>query len=859
MGQPRASRRRVVTISSDEDEEDTTSLAELTKESAGSEEDTSRPESRKNGQLQSIKTARKPQKSTSTSSTQDPGSQSSPKKAKASKAKPQPVTKDETKAKAKPIYSFFNAATQKQQSSQPTTTQPRSSTPRRDTETIDSDDDKTSAVTVSKGSSTALAVRKRKLQSSQHPEDDALLPPSATQKFRKTGVDSRTPSFSVINEDKRSWVEQFSPLDLSELAVHKRKVADVKRWLEVAYAGRRQRVLVLKGSAGTGKTTTINLLARDMGIDVMEWKNPAGNDYLTEGSATAAAQFNEFVARAGKTASLVFGASDDAEFDQGVYDSKPAENPSVQDRQLLLIEEFPNTFSRMSPVLQSFRIALSQYLASATLANQTSTPIVLIVSETLLSTNTPAADSFTTHRLLGPELLNHPYLDTIEFNAIAPTILTKALEAIVLKEARKSGRRKTPGSLVLKHLADSGDIRSAISTLEFLCLRGDDGDTWSSKVAFTKPKKAKAETTLTKAEEEALKLISNRESSLGIFHSVGKVVYNKRTDPPPSAIVPQPPPWLPQHRRNKVPETNVDRLIDELGTDTTTFVASLHENYALSCNTSGSEETLDSISGCIDNISDADLLCFDRFAPGARTLSGSSTDTLRQDEMSFQVAVRGVLFNLPNPVNRGIPASGRKADSHRMFYPASLKLWRKVEEIEGLLDLLTSKAQRGDLDSASRLPSKPTASTGASVAGWKREDPTPADGGIPAIASTSARREMLMERLPYMLRILGASNRDSTALEQINSVVHIQSTAPASLDNDDEEMDIDSEHNESGSKTDLWSTDRPDADSAEQRLRGTKKKARNLAGRVTEGGGLGIAVENCVEKLVLEDDDIVDD
>lgn len=858
MGQPRGSRRRVVTISSDEDGEETTSLADVPEERAEPEESTARPELRTNGNLKSIRTARQPQKSASTSSTQTQGSQPSPKKAKASKTKPQPAVKDEPKSKAKPIYSFFNNATQKQQSSQPTTTQPRSSTPRRDAETIDSDDEKSSAVTVSKASSTALAVRKRKLQPSQYPEDDVLLPPSATQKFRKTVADSRTPSFSIVNDDKRSWVEQFSPLDLTELAVHKRKVADVKRWLEVAYAGRRQRVLVLKGSAGTGKTTTINLLAKEMGIGVMEWKNPAGNDYLTEGSATAAAQFEEFVARAGKTASLAFGTSDDPSFDQDVYESKAMDKPSTQGRQLLLIEEFPNTFSRTSPILQSFRIALSQYLASAVTADSTPTPVVMIISETLLSTNTPAADSFTTHRLLGPELLNHPYLDTIEFNAIAPTILTKALEAVVLKEARKSGRRKTPGSLVLKHLAETGDIRSAISSLEFLCLRGDDGDIWSSKVAFTKPKKAKAETTLTKAEEEALKLISNRESSLGIFHSVGKIVYNKRVDPVSSTVVPQPPPWLPQHRRNKIPESDVDRLIDELGTDTTTFIASLHENYALSCNTSGSEETLDSIVGCIDNVSDADLLSFDRFAAGARTLSGSTTDTLRQDEMSFQVAVRGVLFNLPSPVNRGTPASGRKADSHRMFYPASLKLWRRVEEIEGLLDLLTAKAQRGDLDSVARLSSKPVASNGTGVAGWKREDPTPADGILHATASTSAKREMLMERLPYMSRILSASsNTNTTVLEQINSVVHIQSAAPAaSNDEDDGEVDIDGEHNESGVRADLWSTDRPDTDSTE-RLRGTKKKAKNLVGRVT--GGLGIPVESCVEKLVLEDDDIVDD
>lgn len=39
----------------------------------------------------------------------------------------------------------------------------------------------------------------------------------------------------------------------------------------------------------------------------------------------------------------------------------------------------------------------------------------------------------------------------------------------------------------------------------------------------------------------------------------------------------------------------------------------------------------------------------------------------------------------------------------------------------------------------------------------------------------------------------------------------------------------------------------------------TKAKRKLPAGTKTEGGGLGIPVESQVERLVLEDDDIVDD
>lgn len=868
MGQPRASRRRVVASSSDEENEDEMpTLASVPKDDDGGDDETPKPAK---GKLKSMRRSSR-QQPTPASSLNGVGSQkssgqvkakapeskahTSPGKVKATtKTNPKSNTQDEPKTKAKPIYSFFNAATQRQQSSQRSASPMNTPAPTNQTETIDSDDDNASGVALSKGSSVAMAMRKRKTQHAQGHEDVGLLPPP-TQKFRKTSDGGRAPSLSVVNEDKRPWVVQFGPTSLDELAVHKRKVGDVRNWLEAAYNGKRQKVLLLKGAAGTAKTTTVELLAKDMGLQITEWKNPAGSDLTSEESMSSSLQFEDFVGRAGRSGGLTLAVS-------GQYGENHGEQPTdeariADGRQLLLIEEFPNTFSKTSPVLQSFRSAISQYLASPPILHGTPTPIVLVISETLLSTSTAAADSFTAHRLLGPELLNNPWLDTIEFNAIAPTILTKALESIVVKEARRSGRRKTPGPLVLKRIAETGDIRSAVSSLEFLCLRGDDGDTWSSKVTFTKTKKPKAESALTNAEVEALKLISNRENSLGIFHSVGKIVYNKRQEPERGTVVAHPPPWLPQHRRSKVPETDVDRLIDELGTDATTYVAALHENYVLSCCCTSSEDSLDSISGCIDSISDADLFSLDRFSFGTRAFQGSATDTLRQDEMSFQAAVRGVLFNLPCPVHRGTPANGKKGDSHHMFYPTSLKTWRKKEEINDMLDLLTTKMQNGSLNSSANI--QPTSGI-SGVASWKRESSNNNNNNQATLSApatiASAKAEMLMERLPYMACILESSKPPPSQLSQILSVTRIRESSNIAMDNDEDDMESPAE--QEARSGEQWATDKPDAD-ASDRLRGTKAKRKLPAGTRTEGGGLGIPVESQVERLVLEDDDIVDD
>lgn len=651
MGQPRASRRKV--IASDDEDEVSHAVA-----SEGS--DYEEPKKPKSGQLKRIDKSKKPSRSANGSSTQTASSQLSPPKATATKAKSKIATKNAPKANTKTIYSFFNSATQRQSSVQPTPSPQKDSTPTEQLEAIqdDSGDDILQApLALSKDASTALSMRKRKLQHGPTEYDTAAASAPA-QKFRKTN--DSAPSFSTMNEDKRPWTEQFAPADLTELAVHKKKVADVRQWMELALGGRRQKVLVLKGAAGSGKTTTAKLLAADLGLEVLEWRNPGGSDSAAEGSVSAAAQFEEFIGRAGRANGLDL-SSNGMPGDQLSATHSAAKPSSVKPkRQVLLVEEFPNTFSRTSTVLQSFRSSLLQYVSTSPLAEGTSTPIIMVISETLLSTNTAAADSFTAHRLLGPELVSHPFINTLEFNPVATTFLTKALETIVLKEARKSGRRKTPGPQVLKHIAESGDIRSAISSLEFLCLRGDSDDVWSSKVAFTKSKKAKSDVPLTASEIEALKLISNRENTLGIFHAVGKVMYNKRMEPSSTSALTQPPPWFPQHRRTKVSEVHVDPLIDELGTDTSTFIASLHENYPPSCSNTSSEESLESINGCIDSISDADLLSLDRFSFGTRAFSGSATDSIRQDEMAFQVAVRGILFDLPYPVQRSMSVGANK-------------------------------------------------------------------------------------------------------------------------------------------------------------------------------------------------------
>ncbi|KAK0834294.1 RFC checkpoint protein Rad17 [Friedmanniomyces endolithicus] len=818
MAPSRAPRRRALVVSSDEEYP-----GEEKPVSGPSEDDEPvKPRKGTTGKLKAVDKTKSPQQLTTATSTPEGSSQKSPARRKAGKTKTKTAVKSEPLPNGKSIFSFFNATTQRQQLSQPSAS-PQKPTQEEPEAIHDQTDDDGTAVSLSKGSSTALAVRKRKSQQTVSTKDDAFSVPSATQKFRKTNDGSRIAFLGVVNEDKRPWTEQFAPLDLSDLAVHKRKVADVRQWLESAVDGKRQKVLVLKGAAGTGKTTTIRLLAKELGATVSEWQNPAGADPSTEGSTTTAGHFEDFVRRVGKSSSLSFAVGDHVE-------AVPDHVKEGVDRtkQIVLVEEFPNTFSRTSATLQSFRSTLLQYVSSPAVQEARVTPIVMIISETLLSTNTAAADSFTAHRLLGPELLNHPLINTIEFNPVASTFLTKALETIVLKEARKSGRRRTPGPQVLKRLAETGDIRSAVSSLEFLCLRGDDTESWSSRIQFTKPKKKPVEPLLTKAEDDALRLVSNRESSLGIFHAVGRVVYNNRISPPSGQSPAEPPPWLPQHRRPKIPERDVDSLIDELGTETSTFIAALHENYALSCTSSSSTETtLASLSDCAENISDADLLSVDRFAFGTRAFSGSAVDGLRQDEMAFQVAVRGLLFSLPFPVHR---SSSGSLDGVREAYQP-----RGAVRGEGV-EAWSRNTGNFVLSAADQITSD--------------DDDAP--------RSTVTQAEMLLERLPFLAQILAARQRTEAPSLLLRNVLSVSRMTGRT---DDATAAEEPEDEDAPAPGDAWSTDKPDLDDGDHSKLRTKTKEKSGGKEAmgkTEGGGLAIPVEMRVERLVLEEDDIVD-
>lgn len=717
------------------------------------------------------KTIRRP--SSNKHAVRSTSSKSSPLSSPAKSQKSKKLTLDASNNKS--LHSFFSKVADEQR------WQRRSFTPEVESQSTLVDDDivddcvenKEVEMPVPNHQPQTAARRKSSVSSTSQPNSA-----TSSQRFRKPTALIRTasaprpiPDSIDPDHDYRPWAERYAPNSLDEIAVHKKKVADVQRWLADSLAGRSsKKLLVLKGPAGSGKSTCIDLIAKAQKLDLVRWQNATTSE---TGALSNSLQFAEFISRGGEYGALSFGGDEVGSV------------TSSQGAKLLVVEDFPVIVTRSSTALDSLRTVLLQYLAEddrntvfdLKTRQTTHPPIVLVISETLTSSSTTLAESFTAHRLLGSELLNHARATTIEFNPVAPMFVARALDQVIRREARDSGRRRIPGSALLAGLARTGDIRNAVNSLELVCARGDETASWSGAVAAN-PKKSNKNQPLSETEENSVKLISSREASLDIFHAAGKVVYNKREDPKVLDTRAQPPPKPPDHLLHlynpKASQVDVEVVFNDVGTDVQTFISTLHENYVLSCN---HDDFTDYLDNCVSYLSDAELLDPDR-RPSTTTskqITGSSqnvqpgtSDALRQDEISFQIATRGLLRSLPSPVSRAAPPGSRKQDAFKMYYPASLRLWKPTEEMRELIALVGDQ-----LSNPEKSSSIPTLNND-SVSAWKSrsnitltaETPENQAQQIP-FRNTANQDTLTLEILPYLTHIRAAEGKNTSQLRKI--------------------------------------------------------------------------------------------
>lgn len=130
-------------------------------------------------------------------------------------------------------------------------------------------------------------------------------------------------------KDNANWIDKFEPKTCEEVAVHPKKLAELKNWLlhcETVHKQHPAQICLLTGPSGSGKTAAVRALARSQKYELQEWINPVDRDMIN----TLGDQMSSYT-----------GSQIDF-FKSFLFRSSRYKSLLGSQKRLVLVEDFPN-------------------------------------------------------------------------------------------------------------------------------------------------------------------------------------------------------------------------------------------------------------------------------------------------------------------------------------------------------------------------------------------------------------------------------------------------------------------------------------------------------------------------------------
>lgn len=311
---------------------------------------------------------------------------------------------------------------------------------------------------------------------------------------------------SGSGRNKDLWVDKYKPTSLKELAVHKKKVDEVKEWFEERLKNSmnslHSNVLLISGQAGVGKSATIYAVASHLGADVWEWNTPTPTIwqehlYISNSGIRYMSKLDEFDSFVDKIRKY------------GLV-SSPLDRVS-QRLSILLIDDLPVVNGKVS--YGRLHRCLHLLLQSVHI------PTAILINDYGKS------DSAEHHTRYWEELqssLQNAGAYKVTFNPITVNSIRKTLSKICRVEQLEASDEQI--DLIAK--ASGGDIRHAITSLQYFSLQPHLVHSLciTKRLSSYPEENENNDTHL----DDCFSLPFGKDANLSLFHALGKFLHNKR-------------------------------------------------------------------------------------------------------------------------------------------------------------------------------------------------------------------------------------------------------------------------------------------------------------------------------------------